>query len=1431
MDRTYLNTNDKIKLSRNLDSQEFEEFEIQSVIGEGSSSVCYSAKLGEKSGRLKEFYPLPDSFNTQNNFNWLERTENNQLVISSEILTKTFKKMCADYLNNFKILDDARTQSGGLLLNNFVPVQEIYFGCSELGTASVYIWSQDDKHGLIFFDYVKDVRKNFDHQPNKKLFNVMRTLLTLTDCVKVFHNLGIVHCDLKPSNFLVTYDSNGEINPANISLFDLNSIYNLDSNLPCPTIGTEGFAAPELKQGRISNRSDLYSLGCILFNAIIISKDFNSKYHEEYFDNIGQLINHSDLINASVVNSNFAVQSKLLRILKKSLAHDPKKRYDNCEQLILDLKQTIALLTPSIQNDSLKDLNKKAIIVDDETVGISSPKIILQNLLYKKPLFKLDKQSPEINVITIGAGNFAQRFIDEVLQSAQIPFVTDSGEILERKISINTFSNNPDYDKNMYLNFRPAISKFVNVNGSLSDNCESYGLLNFCHVPQIFGQSSSFSVSDMTINSQIADEIVSNFDCDTNLINYIFVAVGDDQLNFEISKAFFEATRSLAMNDTEISFVVQDKDFSIPDSSEITPVYIAEKVNPNTINEQLERMAWNTHLSWFGSLNGVDLNKTYEEYLQRYNHESCLAFALSIRYKLMAIGINDTDYNTAALKFAEKIKENNLLQYFAYYEHRRWILEKLTLGWKPMITANNKVDYNHCILMAKQNGKPQDEKNYLHHCILHSNKNFILQSNPNKWDDPTDLDDLDKMSVELNLAFRRKADEFKRTQPLTSGDLAIIRYEITSFDKNIQIAFKKLEFYLKQILNGNKNHSRLFKSYIKEFLEKIKILPAYVQEIVKDRIENLRKDFITVVEANLKRDYKSYDLVLLNNIPFILTFKQPSIALPFNDGRMHGGANSEIFKNVASVSVLNPKKILFLYCFDEHSRLSSFVEKFESILHYFSERNIFSEISLVMAIKDHSNDDAKNNKFLQRVQKNLGNIHSSNFQFTLTFFKNYNEVSTIFLESLKNNQIDIFDGSSTLFSSNFYNGFFTKDIFSAYPYFEFNAVKKNFNVTHNCDHLKFISDSSHIRVNDLFALSNTVVDKFNVPSEYIDYHKALLKIYTNNQSENSTVDERQYFFGITNWNRLCNILHDYDSNIYNFFNVQIIAKRKAPSLCSLQYILPYYTKSAVERLIKILENYGLIEKDSAFIVSGDSVRIELQTKWLIEFELKRLFNFLGSTSGMVVPEFVNFKDIDGGIIIFFKDLKVNLNMSRETVNDFISKLVVNTLKQLAGTNFISNLRISPDNRQISFHYSSDSIRKLLTIAGMMLEVHIYFSSLKLGYFDDITPNFEFIWDEKSTLTNEFDCILTKGFSSMIVEAKARQSEYITQEILQKLSSLVDRFGIDSKKVLIANTDNLNPTQIERADKMGVTIVNNPYDIIHIGETLKKILEGKPIGKH
>ena len=39
----------------------------------------------------------------------------------------------------------------------------------------------------------------------------------------------LMHMDIKPSNFLVQYDSDFEIKPNNISLFDINTLCSVDS--------------------------------------------------------------------------------------------------------------------------------------------------------------------------------------------------------------------------------------------------------------------------------------------------------------------------------------------------------------------------------------------------------------------------------------------------------------------------------------------------------------------------------------------------------------------------------------------------------------------------------------------------------------------------------------------------------------------------------------------------------------------------------------------------------------------------------------------------------------------------------------------------------------------------------------------------------------------------------------------------------------------------------------------------------------------------------------------------------------------------------------------------------------------------------------------------------------------------------------------------
>ena len=1396
MERIYLNSGDKIKLLRTLDSQDFEEFEIQSIIGTGAATVCYSAKLGEKSGRLKEFYPIANGINATVQF---DRNENNQLIIS-EFIVENFKKMRDDYLSSFKILDEARIQTGGLLLNNFVPVQQIYFGYTGSDLASVYIWSPDDKHGLLFSEYVKDVRKNFEHQPVKKFFNVLRTLLTLADCVKVFHSLGIVHCDLKPSNFLVTYDSEGEINPANISLFDLNSIYNLDSEFPCHTIGTSGFSAPELKQGRTSNRADLYSLGCILFNAVIITEKAAPTYRADYFEILPQLINHSELLNASPVNSNLQIESLLSRILKKCLAHNPLERYKNCEELIVDLKQLILLLVPGLSVDTLKDLHKKIIIVDDENFGMSDPTIILQDLLYKTPLFDFHNNSEALNIITIGAGTFAQKFIDQALQAAQVPFIDSNKNICERKISIKAFSNNPEYDKELYCSKRPELIEFVNLNGSLNNfEKDIYGQLDFLEVPQINSTAKGFSISDMEINMAIIDQIISNAE---SSVDYVFIALGDDDLNKKIADAFVDATQALEMS-TKINYVIHDDIEQAGFISKANPVFISKKITPETISAVLEQRAWNCHLSWLGTLS-TDLREERKNYLQRYNHESSLAFSLSIRYKLASLGIDD-EKSDAAYQFAEQIANKEILKIFAYYEHKRWNLEKICYGWQVQ------KNFTDCLNSIRQNGKPQDLKKFLHHCILRSGKELPLLDSPKKWNDSKGLDDLDKMSVELNQFLRVATQKFKRSDPLNNGDLRIIRDEISGYDKDIQLAYKKFEFYLKLILSGNKNHSKNFKTYFKEFSSAIENLPSYTKTLIQEKLESLRKDFAVVSAGNLYIDYKLNDIILVENIPFIMTFQTPKIAMAFEDGWLHGGKNLEIFRNVAASAVLNPNQLTFLYCFDENSpRIAFMYEKFASVIAFLKERKIWAKIYFCIAIIGKNSKESQNS-FIQRIHDHFDKLFNVTLQIQLC--DDHQSVIDYFFQTLKENNSTLYEGSTDLFHSNYWNGIFIERIINNFPYFEFDAVKKKFTVTKNCEHLNFISDNSFIYVRDLFSLRQVQVNTYNNFANYVGgFFDDLWKIYTN--QDGNKIDESRYFQSVADFSQLTRTLQGYERSINNFHNFKFTTNIAGGKLQEFKYTLTDYSKVSVEKILKILVDCNLIEKDFFIEHSGDTIEIKLNARDSIVTSLNEI---LGKLNSVPDSDFINFKKTPDAVTIFFRNLHVeNLNLGNQ-------RYLLALLIKLKQKNLITNFK--NQNNTISFDYASKSIKKLLTTSGLILEVHIYTESVKLGYFNDVMPNFDFSWKDNSFVKNEIDCILINGFKSIFLEAKAGRAENLQQEDFQKFNSIVEDFGLASIKVFVCNTE-LNEIQLERAEKMGIIVVNKISDILNIGNTLKKIMESR-----
>ncbi|MDP8967126.1 MAG: serine/threonine protein kinase, partial [Actinomycetota bacterium] len=81
------------------------------------------------------------------------------------------------------------------------------------------------------------------------------------------HGAGLVHRDVKPANVLLARDGD------HAYLSDFGLMRALDPQVPLTDsgrwMGTVDFAAPEQLQGeRVDARSDVYSLGCVLFAAL-----------------------------------------------------------------------------------------------------------------------------------------------------------------------------------------------------------------------------------------------------------------------------------------------------------------------------------------------------------------------------------------------------------------------------------------------------------------------------------------------------------------------------------------------------------------------------------------------------------------------------------------------------------------------------------------------------------------------------------------------------------------------------------------------------------------------------------------------------------------------------------------------------------------------------------------------------------------------------------------------------------------------------------------------------------------------------------------------------------------------------------------------------------------------------------------------------------
>ncbi len=124
--------------------------------------------------------------------------------------------------------------------------------------------------GASLDEIIKEYKKNNKHFNQ---YEFAKIALQILDGVKKAHDAGIIHRDLKPGNILIDADNNVKICDFGIS--------SIKGNISTKTLnylmGTIEYMPPELfdEKPKISQLGDIYSLGCIFYEMINLTKPFS----------------------------------------------------------------------------------------------------------------------------------------------------------------------------------------------------------------------------------------------------------------------------------------------------------------------------------------------------------------------------------------------------------------------------------------------------------------------------------------------------------------------------------------------------------------------------------------------------------------------------------------------------------------------------------------------------------------------------------------------------------------------------------------------------------------------------------------------------------------------------------------------------------------------------------------------------------------------------------------------------------------------------------------------------------------------------------------------------------------------------------------------------------------------------------------------------